>query len=171
MGFYQLHTTQEIPATIDQVWEFISSPANLSKITPENMGFEIISKGSLQKMYPGMIISYKVRPMPGLKMTWVTEITHVKEKAYFVDEQRIGPYALWHHEHFIEPVEGGVLMTDIVTYKPPFGILGTLANFLFIRKKLKTIFDFRTQAIETVFSREGLKNDTESSVKKIDPLA
>ena len=153
MGFYQLHTTQKIPATIDEVWEFISSPANLSKITPEYMGFRITSKGSLQKMYPGMIISYKVSPVLGIKMTWVTEITHVKEKAYFVDEQRIGPYAMWHHEHFIEPIEGGVLMSDIVSYKPPFGFLGTLAHPLVIKGKLKEIFDFRHKAVEAMFGK------------------
>ncbi len=153
MGFYQLHTTQKIPATLDEVWEFISSPANLSKITPEYMGFQITSKGSLQKMYPGMIISYKVSPVLGIKMTWVTEITQVKEKAYFVDEQRIGPYAMWHHEHFIEPIEGGVLMSDIVSYKPPFGFLGTLAHPLVIKGKLKEIFDFRHKAVEALFGK------------------
>jgi ligand-binding SRPBCC domain-containing protein len=153
MGFYQLHTTQKIPATIEQVWDFISSPANLKKITPEYMGFNITSKLLSEKMYPGMIISYKVSPVLGIKMTWVTEITHVKEKEYFVDEQRVGPYAMWHHEHKIEPIEGGVLMTDIVSYKPPFGILGSIANTLLIKKQLKQIFDFRTVAVEKMFGK------------------
>jgi ligand-binding SRPBCC domain-containing protein len=151
MGFYQLHTTQKIPATIDQVWNFISSPANLKKITPEYMGFDIISKMTSEKMYPGMIISYKVSPVLKIKMTWVTEITQVKEKEYFVDEQRIGPYKIWHHEHKIEKINGGVLMTDIVSYQPPFGILGSLANSLFIKKQLREIFEYRTKAIEKEF--------------------
>ena len=151
MGFYQLHTTQRIPAKIEQVWDFISSPANLKKITPEYMGFHITSKLLSQKMYPGMIISYKVSPVFGIKMTWVTEITHVKEMEYFVDEQRIGPYSMWHHEHKIEPIEGGVLMTDIVSYKPPFGILGSIANSILIKKQLKEIFDFRKEAVEKIF--------------------
>lgn len=151
MGFYQLHHTQKIPASMDQVWNFISAPDNLKKITPPYMGFEITSAQIPGKMYPGMIISYKVSPLPGFKMTWVTEITHVREMEYFVDEQRVGPYAMWHHEHKIEPVEGGVLMTDIVSYKPPFGILGTLANFMFIRKQLQHIFDFRQTAMDSIF--------------------
>jgi ligand-binding SRPBCC domain-containing protein len=153
MAFYQLHTTQKIPATIDQVWEFISSPENLKEITPPHMGFDITSSGLPEIMYPGMIISYKVSPLLGIKMTWVTEITHVKEKEFFVDEQRIGPYALWHHQHRIEPIEGGVLMTDIVSYKPPMGFLGKVANALFIRKQLEGIFEYREKAVERIFGR------------------
>ena len=153
MGFYQLHKTQKIPATIDRVWDFISSPANLKKITPEYMGFNITSKLLSDKMYPGMIISYKVSPVLGIKMTWVTEITQVKEKEYFVDEQRVGPYSVWHHEHKIEAIEGGVLMTDIVSYKPPFGFLGSIANSILIKKQLQEIFDFRTVAMEKMFGK------------------
>lgn len=153
MGFYQLHKTQKIPATIDQVWDFISSPANLKKITPEYMGFNITSKLLSEKMYPGMIISYKVSPVLGIKMTWVTEITQVKEKEYFVDEQRVGPYSMWHHEHKIEPIESGVLMTDIVSYQPPFGILGSIANSMLIKNQLKEIFDYRVTAVEKMFGK------------------
>jgi ligand-binding SRPBCC domain-containing protein len=153
MGFYQLHKTQKVPATIEQVWDFISSPANLKKITPEYMGFNITCKMLSEKMYPGMIISYKVSPVFGIKMTWVTEITHVKEKEYFVDEQRVGPYSIWHHEHKIEPIEGGVLMTDIVSYKPPLGILGSIANYILIKKQLQEIFDYRTVAVEKMFGK------------------
>ncbi|MDT8394033.1 MAG: SRPBCC family protein [Bacteroidales bacterium] len=151
MAIYQIRTEQKIPAGIDTVWDFISSPANLSKITPEHMGFDIISGNLPEKMYPGMIITYKVSPFSGIRMTWVTEITHVKEKEYFVDEQRVGPYAMWHHEHKIEPIEGGVLMSDIVTYRPPFGFLGAIANGIFIRKQLDDIFKFREQAVLRIF--------------------
>ena len=151
MGFYQFHASQKIPSSLEEVWDFISSPANLKKITPEHMGFDIITPDLPDKMYPGMIIAYKVSPFMGIKMTWVTEITHVEGNAYFVDEQRIGPYSMWHHEHKIEAVEGGVLMSDIVSYAPPLGILGKLANSLFIRKQLKQIFDFREKAIISIF--------------------
>ena len=151
MGFYQLHTTQKIPGSINEVWDFISSPANLKKITPAHMGFEIITPDLPEKMYPGMIVAYRVSPLLGIKMTWVTEITQVREKEYFVDEQRVGPYAIWHHEHQIKSIEGGVLMTDIVSYQPPFGILGSMANGIFIRKQLKTIFDFREKALVDIF--------------------
>jgi ligand-binding SRPBCC domain-containing protein len=151
MGFYQLNKTLRIPATLDEVWDFISSPANLKKITPGYMGFDITSEHLTPKMYPGMIISYKVSPILGIKMTWVTEITHVRIREYFVDEQRVGPYAIWHHEHKIESIEGGVLMTDIISYKPPFGFLGSIANSILIKKQLHNIFDYRKEAIEKIF--------------------
>ncbi len=162
MSFYQLKQTQKIPATIDKIWEFISSPANLKKITPEYMGFDITSEILSSKMYQGMIISYKVSPVLGIKMTWVTEIKQVKEKVYFVDEQRIGPYTLWHHEHHIEAIEGGVLMTDIVSYQPPFGFIGAIANGLFIKKQLREIFEYRTLAMEKMFGKME-KNANESA--------
>lgn len=151
MAIYQLFTEQKIPASIDEVWDFISSPGNLKRITPDYMGFDITSTHLPEKMYAGMIISYIVKPLLGIKTSWVTEITHVRDKEFFVDEQRIGPYTMWHHEHKIEPIEGGVLMKDIVTYRPPFGILGKIANRLIIGKKVKSIFDYREQAIIEIF--------------------
>lgn len=159
MAFYQKRATQKVNASIDEIWDFISSPRNLKEITPPYMGFDITSKDLPEKMYAGMIISYKVSPVAGIKTNWVTEITHVEDKRYFVDEQRIGPYAMWHHQHWIEPLEsGGVLMKDIVTYQPPFGFLGALANSLMIRKKLDEIFDYRTAAVEKKFGKyeEGI---------------
>lgn len=148
MAFYELVKKQIVPATIDEVWEFISSPKNLKEITPDYMGFDIMSKNLAKKIYPGMIISYKVRPLLGIPVMWVTEITHVAEKKYFVDEQRIGPYAMWHHQHIIEPLGNDVLMIDIVSYKPPFAFLGSIANTLFIRKQLEKIFLYRENALK-----------------------
>jgi ligand-binding SRPBCC domain-containing protein len=153
MAFYQLEQTQKIPANIDAVWNFISSPMNLKEITPSYLGFEVTSKNNENKMYPGMIITYKVSPLFGIKLKWMTEITHVKDKEYFVDEQRVGPYSLWHHQHKIIAIEGGVLMTDIVTYQPPFGFIGAIANTLIIKNKLKEIFDYRTFAVEKKFGK------------------
>ncbi|MFY7811989.1 MAG: SRPBCC family protein [Flavobacterium sp.] len=153
MAFYQLNMVQKIPATIDEVWDFISSPTNLKKITPPHMGFEITNTINEEKMYPGMIITYKVSPLLSIKIDWMTEITQVDEKKYFVDEQRIGPYKLWHHQHKIEPITNGVLMTDIVTYQPPFGILGIIAQKLIIKNQLKEIFDFRYKALEIYFGK------------------
>ena len=153
MPVYTLHQTLTIPSTIDNVWDFISSPGNLKKITPEYMGFDVATKNLPEKMYPGMIISYKVSPFLGIKMTWVTEITQVSELKYFVDEQRVGPYKMWHHQHFIEPVEGGVLMTDIVDYQPPLGFLGAIANQLVIKSQLNEIFSYRTRQLEAYFGR------------------
>ena len=151
MPLYQLKTEQFIPASMQEVWDFMSSPRNLAKITPPYMGFKITNEPIPDRMYPGMMISYKVSPLLGIKMNWVTEITHVDHLRYFVDEQRAGPYNIWHHEHFIEEVPGGVIMRDIVSYQPPLGPLGAIANSLFIKAQLKTIFDFRYKAVEAMF--------------------
>jgi ligand-binding SRPBCC domain-containing protein len=151
MAVYQLRQQQKVPVPLEQVWDFISSPKNLKVITPPYMGFDITSGNGDERMYEGMIIRYKVSPVLGIRTTLVTEITHVKSFHYFVDEQRVGPYTMWHHEHFVEKVEGGTLMKDIVTYQPPLGFLGSMANSLFIRRKLDEIFDFRRRAVYRIF--------------------
>ncbi len=155
---YQLNKTQEIPASINEVWDFISSPRNLKKITPAYMGFEITNEPIAEKMYAGMIIKYKVTPLLGLPMTWVTEITHVKDQDYFVDEQRVGPYKIWHHQHKLTPIDGGTLMEDIVSYLPPLGPLGSIANAIFIKNQLEGIFDFRTKAVDELFGKYHKNN-------------
>lgn len=153
MAFYQFHETQQLPVSKEEVWDFISSPANLKEITPDHMGFDIITKNLPKKMYPGMIIGYKVSPLLGIKMKWVTEITHIQNLHFFVDEQRIGPYKMWHHQHIIQSIEGGTEMKDIVTYQPPFGLFGTIANTLIIKKQLRKIFDYRKSAVEKKFGK------------------
>ena len=150
MGFYQFKRTQVIDRPIDELWDFISSPGNLKKITPDYMGFEILS-GAEKKMYAGQIIQYIVTPVMGIPTKWVTEITHVKEGEYFVDEQRFGPYALWHHKHFIRPIENGVEMEDIIDYKIPFGTLGRLAHPIIVKPKLNEIFDYRQKKLIELF--------------------
>ena len=139
MGVYTITTKQQIPISLQEAWDFLSSADNLKVITPEHMGFHILTDNSNQKVYPGMIIQYTVSPVLNIPIRWVTEITHVKDLQYFVDEQRVGPY------------RGGVEMTDIVTYQPPMGILGSLANILFIRKQLKSIFEFREKKLIELF--------------------
>ena len=153
-SFHQLKIAQKMPISIDLAWDFFSSPANLAKITPDQMGFTITSDFEIgQKMYPGQIITYKVSPVLGIKLNWMTEITQVVDNQYFVDEQRFGPYAMWHHQHHFKVINGGVEMTDIVDYVLPFGMLGTLANALFVKKQLKTIFDHRLKAVEDLFGK------------------
>jgi ligand-binding SRPBCC domain-containing protein len=115
------------------------------------MNFEITSLKLPVKMHPGMIISYKVSPFPFFRTTWVTEITHVQDKHYFVDEQRFGPYSFWQHQHWLFPSENGVKMMDLVTYKPPLGILGQFANWFFIHKQIQQIFDYRKRALAEIF--------------------
>jgi ligand-binding SRPBCC domain-containing protein len=151
MPVYTLETKQILPASIDEVWNFISSPKNLKEITPAYMGFDITSNNVDRDMYPGMMISYLVSPMLGLKMKWVTEITHVQEKQYFVDEQRVGPYKIWHHQHHIKQIAEGVEMIDIVNYCPPFGFIGSIANTIMIKNKLKEIFEYRRVKLESIF--------------------
>ena len=141
-----------MPTTLDNAWDFFSSPLNLSKITPPEMNFVVTSEYQQgAKMYPGMIITYKVSPLFGIKMNWMTEITHVKEKEYFVDEQRFGPYALWHHQHHFKEVKGGVLMTDLLNYAIPYGIIGRMVNSIIVAKKVRQVFEYRAEAIEHLF--------------------
>ena len=149
---HTLQTKQFIKSDIQTVWDFMSSPENLEKITPTYMGFKILSDLNNSKMYPGQIIEYYVTPVAGIKMHWVTEITHVKNLEFFVDEQRFGPYAFWHHKHFLKQVDGGIEMIDIVHYKAPFGFIGRIANTIFIEKKIKEIFDFRYKKLEEIFN-------------------
>lgn len=151
MPFYQFKKTQTIHATLDEVWEFVSAPVNLKLITPPEMGFDILTGNADQSMYEGMIIAYEVSPLMGIRTQWVTEITHVRDRKFFVDEQRIGPYKMWHHQHILEPAGNKVLMKDIITYQPPMGALGAVANQLIIRPKLEKIFKYRKQAIEEHF--------------------
>ncbi len=142
---------QFIPRTLDEVWHFFSRPENLNDVTPGDMSFEILSDIRNLPMYEGMIICYKVSPFAGIKMNWVTEITHISDRKFFVDEQRFGPYAMWHHEHHFEARDGGVLMRDVLHYKVPYGIIGTIADALFVDKKVEQIFRFRKQAIAERF--------------------
>ncbi|BAO76914.1 SRPBCC family protein [Winogradskyella sp. PG-2] len=152
MKIYTLHKKQNLPISVETAWEFLSSPANLKTITPDYMGFNILS-GSDRPMFPGQIIQYIVTPVLGIKTKWVTEITHVKDYEYFVDEQRFGPYSLWHHKHFIKEIEGGVEMEDIIDYKVPMGILGQMVHPFLVKPKLEEIFNYRTKKLEELFGK------------------
>ena len=152
MKIYTLKSTQFLPITKQKAWEFLSAPQNLKTITPDYMSFDILS-GADRKMFPGQIIQYIVTPVFGIKTKWVTEITHVREGEYFVDEQRFGPYALWHHKHFIKEVDGGVEMEDIIDYKLPFGFLGQLLHPILVKPKLNEIFNYRKEKLNTLFKK------------------
>ncbi|MAT89358.1 MAG: cell division inhibitor [Flavobacteriaceae bacterium] len=150
MKIFTLRAQQRFPISLEEAWEFLSDPKNLKVITPDYMGFHIVSGGE-RSMYAGQIIEYIVTPIAGIKTSWVTEITHVKEGEYFVDEQRFGPYSLWHHKHFLRPIEGGVEMEDVIHYKLPFGIIGKWAHPFLVKPKLNEIFEYRKQALEQRF--------------------
>ena len=150
MKIYTLHKKQNLPITVDEAWDFLSSPANLKTITPDYMSFDILS-GADRPMFPGQKIQYIVTPVMGIKTKWVTEITHVRDKEYFVDEQRFGPYALWHHKHFIKKIDGGVEMEDIIDYKVPFGILGRMIHPFIVKPKLEEIFAYRQKKLVELY--------------------
>ncbi len=151
MKIYTLTKKQFLPITLDEAWAFFSTPINLKKITPEYMGFNILTDLGDGKMYPGQIIHYIVTPVLGIPMRWTTEITHVIDRKYFVDEQRFGPYSFWHHQHWFREVDGGIEMTDIVNYGIPLGFLGQIANTIFVQSKLQEIFDYREKVTNEMF--------------------
>lgn len=146
MKIYTFHKKQKLPISLETAWTFLSNPKNLKTITPDYMSFDILS-GAEKPMFAGQMIQYIVTPIFGIKTKWVTEITHVKELEYFVDEQRFGPYALWHHKHFIKKIDGGVEMEDIIDYKIPFGFLGQMVHPFLVKPKLEEIFSYRRKKL------------------------
>lgn len=151
MKVYKKESVQFVNATLEECWTFFSNPENLQKITPESMGFKITDFDG-NSMYAGQIIQYKVTPLLGLKLSWTTEITQVKDHAYFIDEQRFGPYSFWHHKHFFEQVGDQVKMTDVIHYAIPLGFIGRIMNTLIIKNKLKEIFEHRSLVIDKRFN-------------------
>jgi ligand-binding SRPBCC domain-containing protein len=154
---------QFIPRPLEEVWQFFSRPENLNEVTPGEMSFEILSPIAGVPMYEGMIIQYKISPFLGIKMDWVTEITHIREGEYFIDEQRFGPYALWHHQHHFEARDGGVMMTDLLHYKVPYWIVGDIADAVFVDQQIERIFTFRKKAIEEYFGFSTTKSPSTSN--------
>ncbi|NUY79763.1 SRPBCC family protein [Flavobacterium sp. MAH-1] len=150
MKLYELKAIQKFPTTSEKLWDFIATPKNLTVITPPNMGFNTLS-GDDSPMFAGQIIDYTITPLFGIRLHWVTEITHVEKGKYFVDEQRFGPYAFWHHKHFLKETDFGCEMIDVVHYKLPMGFLGHLAHPILVRPKLEEIFEFRHKKLIELF--------------------
>ncbi len=153
MPVHYLQQNQKIPAPLETVWYFFADPKNLAILTPDYLNLRYTNELYGEKMYPGQVITYKIKPVFGIEIFWMTEITHVETGKYFVDEQRVGPYSLWHHQHHFKEIGGGVEMTDIIHYKNPFGPLGLCVNSLFVRKKLEGIFKYRRKKIEERFGK------------------
>ena len=154
MKVYTLIRKQVLPFAIEQAWDFFSSPRNLRRITPEYMQFRILHISGGEKMYAGQIIRYKLFALPFLPITWTTEITHVETHLYFVDEQRFGPYSMWHHQHKFQLVPEGVEMIDEVNYALPLGFIGRITHWLFVRRQLNVIFDYRYKVLEELMGKE-----------------
>jgi Uncharacterized conserved protein len=152
MKIYTLHKKQQLPISLEQGWQFLSDPKNLQIITPSKMNFSIISKID-RPIYTGQIIQYTVTPLLGIKAKWVSEITHIEDKKYFVDVQLYGPYALWHHKHFIKEIPGGIELEDVIDYKVPLGILGQLVHPFLVKPKLEEIFKYRQDKLTELFGQ------------------
>lgn len=152
MKLYTLKRTQILPITLEQAWAFFATPNNLAQITPAHLRFNIRHTSGGSAMYPGQMISYRLYPFPFWGVNWVTEITHVQEPRYFVDEQRFGPYALWHHEHHFRETANGVEMVDELAYAIPYGIVGRLAHAWFVKRMLNRIFDYRYNVLQHHFN-------------------
>lgn len=156
MPIHTLTAHQIIPSTPERAWEFFSNPRNLATITPPDLGFEIVTPDLPKRIHAGMMIEYRVRPLLGIPVTWLTEITHVQEEKSFVDEQRVGPYAIWHHEHHFRDLgDGRVELLDRVTYRLPFQPFGDLAHGLLVRPRIVGIFAFRKRKVDELFPSGG----------------
>lgn len=158
MKLYRLTREQTLPIGIDEAWSFFSDPRNLSEITPPNLGLRVTSDLP-PRMHQGMIISYRLHPLFGIRLGWVTEITHVDEPESFVDEQRFGPYRFWHHLHRFEEVEGGTAVHDIVHYALPFAFIGRVCHGPFVRTNLERIFDYRRKVLRDRFGTVAGRED------------
>ena len=152
MKIFKLHTKQKLPITIQTAWDFLSNPKNLEDITPDKMNFNI-TDCDYKKIYPGQIIQYTVTPLLNIPLKWVTEITHVVDKKYFVDEQRFGPYKFWHHKHKFEIIDGGVKIIDILDYSLPFGLIGLFFHPFLVKPKLDEIFKYREKKLIEIFGK------------------
>ena len=146
-GITTLEAKQFLPISLETAWEFFSTPKNLANITPDYMNFRITSE-EVENMYEGKIVTYKVNPFPYVRLNWVTEITKIVDHKMFIDEQRFGPYAMWHHEHWFEKQPTGVLMTDKLSYKLP--LWNRFANS-FVRQQVRKIFEYRFEELEMIF--------------------
>ncbi len=149
-GVYILESHQRVNASLDKVWDFFTVPENLNAITPSNINFKITST-NLQKIYSGQIIAYSIKIFPFIANNWITEITFIKDKEFFIDEQRVGPYAMWHHEHHFKEIDNGVEMTDRVVFKLPMGVIGNFIAGKWVKNKVKSIFEHRFKVIENLF--------------------
>jgi ligand-binding SRPBCC domain-containing protein len=153
MALYTIRFVQSIPAASNLVWSFFADPRNLSFLTPPSMQFQTLSPDVSDSIYPGQLIEYRLRPLPWMHSNWLTEITQVSTGRYFEDQQRRGPYRLWHHQHHFKEIEGGVEMTDLVNYAIPYGPIGRTVNRYIVGPRLKELFRFRRQRIEEKFGR------------------
>lgn len=148
---YSLYSRQRIPKPLKEVWSFFSDAKNLLRVTPPHLNLKVTNEVFGETVYAGQVMTYSVKPLLGIPLGWMTEITQVEPLKYFVDEQRKGPYKLWHHQHHFKPIEGGTEMVDLVHYRLPFGLVGNIANALLVKDELEKIFSYRYHKIIEMF--------------------
>lgn len=150
MKVHSLKQEQALPISLDDAWDFFSSPRNLEEMTPPGMGFRIVSLPS-ESLYEGEIIQYSVKALPGIWIPWVSEIKAVVPGESFVDDQISGPFRFWHHRHSFASIEGGTLVTDLIHYSIGFGPFGEVARHLFVKGQLEVMFRHRRVTLEKKF--------------------
>lgn len=161
---YRLYSKQNIPKPLEEIWQFFSDARNLLRVTPPHLNLKVTNEVYGETVYAGQVMTYNVKPLLGIPLAWMTEITHVEPQKYFVDEQRKGPYKLWHHQHHFKGIEGGTEMVDLVHYRLPFGFAGSIANSLLVKEELRKIFSYRYQKIIEMFGKwEGEEMDVRLS--------
>ena len=157
---YSLYSRQRIPKPVEEVWQFFSDAKNLLQVTPPHLNLKVTNEVYGETVYAGQVMTYTVRPLLGIPLEWMTEIIQVEPLKYFIDEQRKGPYKLWHHQHHFKAIDGGTEMIDLVHYRVPFGLVGNMANALIVKKELEKIFSYRYQKIIELFGGwEGEKRE------------
>jgi ligand-binding SRPBCC domain-containing protein len=149
---HSLHRRQRVAATLEAAWDFFASPSNLARLTPPWLKFELLSPVP-DRMHPGLLIDYRLRPVWGIPVKWTTEILEVEAPHRFLDAQSKGPYRMWRHEHWFREVPGGVEIEDRVDYALPWGALGEPAHVYMVRPRLGSIFEFRRRTVEEIFGR------------------
>jgi ligand-binding SRPBCC domain-containing protein len=150
---FRLKSIQKLPVELPKTWQFFSDPHNLLTITPPFLNLKVTNDIFSEEVYPGQVMIYTVKPLLGIPFEWMTEITHVEKEKLFVDEQRKGPYKLWHHQHHFKSITGGTEMTDLIHYRLPLGILGSAMNQLVVKEKLEKIFEYRYNKIVELFGK------------------
>ena len=150
-AIHSLKSIQRLPVSMERAWDFFSDPRNLQALTPSSLNLKPTNEVWGDEVYAGQVMTYTVKPLLGIPLEWMTVITQVERNKFFIDEQRKGPYRLWHHQHHFKPIEGGVEMTDLVHYRLPMGIIGQILHQPLVRKKLEEIFLYRYSRIQDLF--------------------
>jgi ligand-binding SRPBCC domain-containing protein len=155
----RIEQRQFLPRTsLDEVWEFLANPRTVAAVSPPDLGLRVTSEPPV-RVYPGLIVTYDLEVLPRVRWHWVTEVTHIREGRLLVDEQRFGPFRMWHHEHHLAAHDGGVEVRDLITYALPLGPLGVLADLVLVSHRLERTFAFRRRVLAQRFGAPQIATD------------